>query len=227
MGIESTGGTVEIAEVSSNNSAVLRHRVATVHPILSIAGDQQEQEGPSGHGGAASQGQGSRMVLPRYLRHAAKRHLLHEHPERATSRPMPEVLQFLCRPEVGAVTCHMCAFGMTSTDRYGEDLVHKATRLMSSLEELLKRMNTRCSDEEGGERHRHVHLVQGRARLARVYPMQFCIRVCEGIAAQKRREILGVQVRPITSVEEMRSAESLAPSGGFPSAAVHGDDGEK
>ena len=72
----------------------------------------------------------------------------------------------LLRPEVGSVTCHMCAFGMTSTDQDGEGLVQKATRLMSSSEEMPKRMDVRCSNESSGEVHRHVRLEQGRARQA-------------------------------------------------------------
>jgi hypothetical protein len=156
---------------------------------------------------------------------SGKRHFLHEHPERSKSWEMPEVIEFLLKPEVGSITCHMCAFGMTSEDKQGVDLVHKATRLMSSSEEILKRMNMRCSNELGGKQRRHVHLEQGRARQAQVYPRQFCIRVCEGIAAQKRKEILGVRSRPIMSIEEMCSVAKNRPEE-CPGAALHEDDGE-
>ena len=90
-------------------------------------------------------------------------------------------------------------------------------------------MNVRCTNESGGTQHRHVHLEQGRAKLAQVYPRQFCIRICEGIAAQKRKEVLGVQSRPLMSVEEMRKAVDKAGvrhADGCPSAALHEDDGE-
>ena len=38
---------------------------------------------------------------------AAKRHFMHEHPERSKAWNMPEVVQFMLRPEVDAVTIHM------------------------------------------------------------------------------------------------------------------------
>ena len=44
---------------------------------------------------------------------AAKRHFVHEHPEISRAWDMPEVKQFLMRPEVDSTTLHMCAFGMT------------------------------------------------------------------------------------------------------------------
>ena len=151
----------------------------------------------------------------------AKRHFLHEHPERSTAWKMPELVQFMLRPEVGSTVLHMCAFGMTATDEQGEAPVHKATRVMSSSEEILKRLDIRCSNELGGERHRHVHLVQGRARLAQVYPRLFGIRVCEGIAAQKKIEALGVSARPIMTLEEMQKTAEGMKAGECPSAALH------
>ena len=90
----------------------------------------------------------------------------------------------------------------------------------------MKRMNMRYSNETGGEKHRHVHLEQGRARKAQVYPRRFCIRICEGIAAQKKKEILGVQSRPIMSMEEMQRIAKSRPEE-CPGAALHEDDGEK
>ena len=66
--------------------------------------------------------------------------------------------------------------------------------------------------------------VQGRARQAQVYPRQFGERVCEGIAAQKRKEVLGVQARPLMSVSEMRKAAGGDDAEGCPSAALHETD---
>ena len=80
----------------------------------------------------------------------AKRHFIHEHPERSTAWALPEMVEFLMRPEVGAVTLHMCAFGMTAQDEHGEGLVHKATRVMSSAEEVLMRIEDRSSNESDG-----------------------------------------------------------------------------
>ena len=154
-----------------------------------------------------------------------QRHFVHEHPERSRAWQMPEVIEFLMRPEVGSVICHMCAFGMTSEDKKGRGLVQKATRIMSSSEEILKRLDVKCSNKNGNEKHRHVHLEQGRAKQAQVYPRQFCKRVCEGIMAQKRKEELGVTARPVMSFEEMNEVAKGAP-GDCPGAMLHEDDGE-
>ena len=89
-------------------------------------------------------------------------------------------------PEVDAAVLHMCANGMKSSDEHGEGLVKKPTRIMSSSPEVLARVAIGCSNEQGGPQLRHVHLVQGRARAAQVYPKALCVKICEGIAAQKR-----------------------------------------
>jgi hypothetical protein len=99
------------------------------------------------------------------MQRSARRHFIHEHPERSKAWDMPEVKQFVLRPEVDAVTIHMCAFGMAAVDEIGEAPVQKATRIMSSSEEVLKRIDRQCPGCA-----RHVHLIQGRARAAQVYP---------------------------------------------------------
>ena len=100
----------------------------------------------------------------------------------------------------------MCAFGMTSTDDQGEAPVRKGTRLMSSSGEILKRVDRKCSNGTSDTPHRHVHFIQGRAKAARVYPRELATSICEGIAAQKRIEALGITRRDIMSVETMRQA---------------------
>ena len=136
-----------------------------------------------------------------------KRHFVHEHPTKSKALQKDEIKELMMRPEVGKVELHMCAFGMKSRDEQGERLVHKSTTLMSSSEEVLKIMDRRCSNEGQDKRHhhRHVHLIQGRAKAAQVYPREFCERLCEGIAAQKRVDKLGLKSRPLMSLEEMKS----------------------
>ena len=134
---------------------------------------------------------------------------------------MPEVVEFMVRPEVDATVLHMCAFGMTASDDKGEGLVHKATRIMSSSPEVLKRVERRCSNETCNAKHRHVHLIQGRAKFAQVYPREFGVRVCEGIAAQKRLDALGMQARPLMTVDQMRRASAQAGEEECPGKALH------
>ena len=52
----------------------------------------------------------------------AKRHFVHEHPERSRAWLMPEVIEFMMKPEVDATVLHMCAFGKTAIDEKGEAL---------------------------------------------------------------------------------------------------------
>ena len=72
--------------------------------------------------------------------------------------------------------------------------------------------------------HRHVHLIQGRAKYAQVYPRLFSERLCEGIAAQKRLDELGLRSRPIMSVDEMVKAANTDGGSDCPSAALHEPD---
>ena len=90
---------------------------------------------------------------------AAKRHFVHEHPERSRALDMPEVKQFLMRPEVDSTTLHMCAYDMTGVDKIGEAPVQKATRIMTSSDEVIKQVGLQCENRGGGRRHRHVHLI--------------------------------------------------------------------
>ena len=76
------------------------------------------------------------------------------------------------------------------------------------------------------EKHRHVQLVKGRAKQAQVYPPKFCAGVCEGIAAQKKKEILGVQSRPLMTIEEMHRAAGSVAKGECPSRSLHEDECE-
>ena len=47
---------------------------------------------------------------------AAKRHFIHEDPEKSKAWQLPKMLQFLAKPEVNAVTIHMCTYGMKAKD---------------------------------------------------------------------------------------------------------------
>ena len=99
---------------------------------------------------------------------AGRRHFIHEHPETSTAWETTELKQLMLRPEVIAEVIHMCAYGMESEDEHGRGLVKKAIRFLSSAPEVLKRIAARCSNGEGREAHRHVHLIQGRAKGAQV-----------------------------------------------------------
>ena len=149
---------------------------------------------------------------------AAKRHFIHEHPEGSRAWRAKEMVHFMLSPEVDAVTIHMCSYGMKSKDEDGEGLVKKPTRIMSSAPEVLRMIERRCSNEAGqAEHHRHVHLIQGRAKDAQVYPRELGIMMCNGIAAQRRLDNLGMHSRPVMSVEQMHEAAATVGADDCPS----------
>ena len=86
---------------------------------------------------------------------------------------------------------------------------------MSSSAEILERLCKTCNGN-----HRHVHLVSGRAKAAQVYPRLFCSKLCEGIAAHKKLDDLGMMSRPVMSMEVMR-ATAKSDSGEDPRQALH------
>ena len=145
----------------------------------------------------------------------AGRHFAHEHPASSTAWNLPEMKQVILQHEVDTVTTHMCSFGMTASEDKGIGLVKKPTKIMSSSAEIIKRICKTCNGN-----HRHVHLVLGRAKAAQVYSRLFCSKLCEGIAAQKKLDDLGMMSGPVMSMEEMR-ATAKSDSGEDPSQALH------
>jgi hypothetical protein len=96
----------------------------------------------------------------------AGRYFLHEHPNSASSWNMPEVADMVAHADVDVVTCDMCAYGLKVTDKIGEALVEKRTRLMSNSPEIIKRVGLQCGHrtaQDTGEMHRHADTTCGRA----------------------------------------------------------------
>ena len=62
----------------------------------------------------------------------AGRYFLHEHPESASSWKEKCIQRLWEREGVEKVTGHMCRWGMTSTDKLGEDLVKTPTAFMTN-----------------------------------------------------------------------------------------------
>ena len=61
---------------------------------------------------------------------------------------------------------------MTSSDEQGEALVEKQTGWLTNSPELANILNVQCSNKHAPKScwHRHVHLVNGRAKVAEQYP---------------------------------------------------------
>ena len=76
------------------------------------------------------------------------------------------------QPGVYYVEGPMCHWHMTSTDEQGEALVKKETGWLTNSSELANILNVQCSNMLADKScwHRHVHLVNGRAKVAEQYP---------------------------------------------------------
>ena len=151
------------------------------------------------------------------------RYFLHEHPENATSWQMPEVIELAAQAGVGMTVCDMCAYGMEITDKDGEALVRKSTKVLTNADEVAKRISRRCSNrKEFGEslippltrlqpklraRHRHADILGGHARQCQVYPREFCKEVCAGVAAQKRLHEMGMCAKDLMNLDEISAVD--------------------
>ncbi len=112
------------------------------------------------------------------------RYFLHEHPDTATSWQLPAMVQLLSHPGVIRTRGHMCAYGMNSEDADGEGLVHKPTGWATNSPYVAEQVSKLCSNRWLGAKHRHVHLIFGRAKAAEVYPPRLCTAILKGLRAQ-------------------------------------------
>ena len=136
----------------------------------------------------------------------AGRYFIHEHPASATSWGPPSVMQLLNTHGILKTTVHMCAYGMTSQDEHGKGLVYKPTSFATNSPHVATCLNRKCSNTCGYQKHRHVHLINGRAKLAQVYPSELCRAMCQGIYDQKQDDKKGVYL--IGSVEAPKTMKA-------------------
>ena len=118
------------------------------------------------------------------------RYYLHEHPAGAKSWKMPEVQKFMADTDAMTVTAHQCELGLRSRDRFGEAPAKKPTTFMSNSILICERLDVQCTNmwKPEKERHRHVHLMNGRASAAQTYPLELCTAIVEGLKDQLRMD---------------------------------------
>ena len=87
--------------------------------------------------------------------------------------------KFINNTKAMVVDAHMCAFGMTSEDEHGIWLVLKPTSCMTNTPKIANHLNRQCSRIHG-----HVHLINGRAANAAIYPGELCETRCNGVREQ-------------------------------------------
>ena len=117
------------------------------------------------------------------------RYFLHEHPKPAASWNEECVKEVQNLPGTFTIEGPMCRWKMVARDASGESYVRKNTRWVTNSPELAKILSGVCSNDEGtGEWHRHVHLVNGRAKMARVYPPELVKGILKAIKQQMKAD---------------------------------------
>ena len=98
------------------------------------------------------------------------RYFVHEHPKGAKSWEEKCMRDLMNDERVYVVTGPMCKWSMESHDIHGKGLVLKMTQWVTNSARLANILQGVCSNSNGRTWHRHVNLVNGRARAAQVYP---------------------------------------------------------
>ena len=101
---------------------------------------------------------------------------MYEHPKSAVSWDNPNVAKLAPTPRVMRTELDQCEFGLVSKDELGEAPAKKLTSLLTSSVEVDRMMSVKCRGK-----HRHVHLMSGRARAAAHYPANFGRALCKGM----------------------------------------------
>ena len=110
-------------------------------------------------------------------------YFLHEHPWTARSWNETCVKNIAANDEVEIVKGDMCCFGMYQETQEGEMLVKKPTGFMTNAYAIARELEVKCNGL-----HKHVHLMNGRAKRAEVYPDELCYRILRGLLQQMRRD---------------------------------------
>ena len=109
------------------------------------------------------------------------RYFLHEHPYGAWSWKVPAMIALMSRAGVFETKGHMCAQGMTATDKHGTAPVFKPTRWLSNSTSILKEMRAQCTNNGSSTDHRHANLHNGVAKTTAIYPDKLCFSILRGL----------------------------------------------
>ena len=112
------------------------------------------------------------------------RYWLHEHPKSARSWKETNVVELLMRKDSILVEGHMCQFGLVSSDERGGGAVLKPTYFATNCRGVADQLERKCSNNNGPRDHRHVPLLNGRAKKAGEYPPGLCEAICRGLVRQ-------------------------------------------
>ena len=113
------------------------------------------------------------------------------------------------RSGVQRVIGDQCQFGLKPKDHEGIGPARKRTGFLTNAVCIARRLDKKCPNISKHQVHRHVALVNGRARAAQGYPDKLCREICLGIKEQIQRDrngqylLANVQVDNNTTSNEM------------------------
>ena len=148
------------------------------------------------------------------LQHRAGRHFLHEHPRSASSWH-EETITDLCQFEgVLTVTAVQCRYGLTAQDPEGKGPAQKPTRFMTNSPCVANQLQRKCPNRmTHAKSHKHVPLLNGRAKAAQKYPTMLCRAICKGIVQQiqadRQGQFLIAAIRAETAQEARAESDKL------------------
>lgn len=114
--------------------------------------------------------------------HQNGRFFLHEHPANASSWKDEKIVKLQSLDGVFTVKGPMCRWEMISEDAQGVGYVKKDTKYITNSEEIAKVLDGCCN---GG--HRHVHLINGRAKFAQKYPPKMVAAVLRAVKVELKK----------------------------------------
>ena len=93
------------------------------------------------------------------------------------------IKQVLSQPGVRRIRCDQCCFGLKSRDELGEGFAQKPTGFMGNCEEILNELDQVCPNRylPADQHHRHVELLQGRAKACERYPVTLIKAILRGL----------------------------------------------
>ena len=118
-------------------------------------------------------------------------YFLHEHPKSAKSWKEECIQEISEIPNVEIVEGPMCRWKMVGRDASGEGYIRKPSCWMTNLPELAETLRGVCANDLPGgkhEWHRHIHLVNGRAKMARIHPPALVRAVLRALKRQMKTD---------------------------------------
>ena len=119
------------------------------------------------------------------------RYVLHQHPAAARSWSEECINKMLRRQGVVGVVGDQCQCGLKSHDGQREGLARKRVGFMTNSPCIAKRLTSKCPNNCDNQFHKHVVLINGRAKAAETYPPGLCKAVCKGLVEQLEADRLG------------------------------------